>query len=376
MRSKSKIVIPPETCVTILVIANFPEKSNFLFVEKILSSNRNLEDVYATPDSLIDKENPILQVSNFSSTAVTVQIGQVLGKARNPENWLDRPSKYLEDALQCTGAHANLIRKLAAIRTPNPKIGVSVPTSTATSQAPSALKMLASYHSEEDPLAEELLEGGPKIYEVGEETVNSNRLVEELDINPELPPIKRQQLEQILKYNQISFGLDNRLGNLDAKVQIPLNPGAKPISLPPFPSSPAKREVIDKQMDKWIQLGAIEPSESSWATPAFIIYRNGKPRMVVDYRKLNEIAIADQFPLPKQEDILQVLVGCQWLSTLDALARFTQLEIDPMEREKLAFRTHHCEGTEVLRWGGKQVYRVVKVWKQVWESLSIYSTDY
>ena len=36
----------------------------------------------------------------------------------------------------------------------------------------------------------------------------------------------------------------------------------------------------------------------------------------------------------------------------------------------------HCEGTEVLRWGGKQVYKMVKVWKQVWESLSIYSTDY
>ena len=93
-------------------------------------------------------------------------------------------------------------------------------------------------------------------------------------------------------------------------------------------------------MDKWIQLGVIEPSKSPWAAPAFIVYRNGKPRMVVDYRKLNEIAIADEFPLPKQEDILQALVGSQWLSTLDALAGFTQLEIDPKEREKLAFRTH------------------------------------
>jgi hypothetical protein len=141
---------------------------------------------------LINKGNPILQVLNFSSSAVTVQIRQVLGKARNPENWLDRPSKYLEQALQCVETHAKLIRKLATIRTPNPKFGVLVPTSTATSQAPSALKPLPSYHSEEDPLVEEPLEGGPKVYEVGEETVNSNRLVEELDINPELPPIKRQ----------------------------------------------------------------------------------------------------------------------------------------------------------------------------------------
>ena len=62
--------------------------------------------------------------------------------------------------------------------------------------------------------------------------------------------------------------------------------------------------------------------------------------MVIDYRKLNEIAISDEFPLPKQEDILQALEGSQWLSTLDALAGFTQVEVEPKEREKLAFQMH------------------------------------
>ena len=98
-------------------------------------------------------------------------------------------------------------------------------------------------------------------------------------------------------------------------------------------------------MDKWIQLGVIEPSKSPWASPAFIIYQNGKPRMVVDYRKLNEIAIANKFPLPKQEDILQALVRSQWLSTLDALTGFTQLEIDPKEQEKLAFQLIEAYGS-------------------------------
>jgi len=62
--------------------------------------------------------------------------------------------------------------------------------------------------------------------------------------------------------------------------------------------------------------------------------------MVIDYRKLNEMAISDEFPLPKQEDILQALEGSQWLSTLDALAGFTQLEVEPKDQEKLAFQTH------------------------------------
>src|SRR6202453_345676 len=340
VQSRIKVVIPLETCVTVPVLANFPDKSTSLYVEKVFSSNRNLEDVYAAPDSLICKKDPTLQVSNFSLAAVTVQVRQVLGKARNPDNWLDRRNKYSEDALQHMETHAQLIRRLAATGTPNPKLGVLVLSNTATSQVPAALQPLSSYHTEEDPLAEEPLEGGPRIYEVAEDSVSGSHLLEELDINPELPPSKRLRLQQVITSNQSAFGLDDRLGRLDARVQIPLVPGAKPISLPPFPSSPAKREVIDKQMDKWIQLGVIEPSKSPWATPAFIVYRNGKPRMVVDYRKLNEVAISDEFPLPKQEDILQALVRSQWLSTLDALAGFTQLEVDLKEREKLAFRTH------------------------------------
>ena len=62
---------------------------------------------------------------------------------------------------------------------------------------------------------------------------------------------------------------------------------------------------------------------------------------MVDYRKLIVVAISDKFPLPKQENILQALVGCQWLSTLDALVGFMQFEVDPKERENLAFRIHH-----------------------------------
>jgi hypothetical protein len=62
--------------------------------------------------------------------------------------------------------------------------------------------------------------------------------------------------------------------------------------------------------------------------------------MVIDLRKLNEMVVADEFPLPRQEDILQALSGSQWLTTLDALAGFTQLTMSDSAAEKLAFRTH------------------------------------
>jgi len=94
-------------------------------------------------------------------------------------------------------------------------------------------------------------------------------------------------------------------------------------------------------MDKWLALKMIEPSQSPWGAPGFITYRNGKHRMVINFRGLNSQVIPDEFPLPRQEDILQSVTGSQWLSTLDALAGFMQLEISVKDKEKTAFRTHH-----------------------------------
>lgn len=93
-------------------------------------------------------------------------------------------------------------------------------------------------------------------------------------------------------------------------------------------------------MDTWIQLGFIEPSVSPWGAPGFIVYRNGKPRMVIDCRKLDEMIVPDKFPLPKQEDIMHALSDAQWLSTMDALAGFTETIIVQEHQPKTVIRMH------------------------------------
>jgi hypothetical protein len=70
--SAVKIVIPPETSVAVPVLANFPSGLNCLYVDKVFSTNRNADDVYAPPDSVILKRNPYLHVANFSASAITV----------------------------------------------------------------------------------------------------------------------------------------------------------------------------------------------------------------------------------------------------------------------------------------------------------------
>jgi hypothetical protein len=114
----------------------------------------------------------------------------------------------------------------------------------------------------EDVCSEAPVEGGPKVAELLEDLVDSKRLIEALNINPELPAVEKDRIQEVIIKNHQAFGLDDHLGHLDHAIHIPLKPGAKEISLLPFHASPTNREVINKQMDKWIQLGIIEPSKS------------------------------------------------------------------------------------------------------------------
>ena len=80
------------------------------------------------------------------------------------------------------------------------------------------------------------MEGGTELLE---DLVDSKRLIEALDINPELPAVERDRIQEVIIKNHRTFSLDDRLGHLDHAIHIPLKPRAKEISLPPFNASPA-----------------------------------------------------------------------------------------------------------------------------------------
>ncbi|EJD35879.1 hypothetical protein AURDEDRAFT_37847, partial [Auricularia subglabra TFB-10046 SS5] len=82
----------------------------------------------------------------------------------------------------------------------------------------------------------------------------------------------------LFKKHQAAFGLDGRLGEVDAQAKIRTKEGVEPVSLPMHGASPEKRRVIEEQLEKWFSQGVIEPSASPWGAPVVIVYRNGKAR--------------------------------------------------------------------------------------------------
>ena len=98
------------------------------------------------------------------------------------------------------------------------------------------------------------------------------------------------------------------------------------------------REWIDDQLRK----GYIRPSKSSAGYPVmFVPKKNGKLRLVIDYRKLNEITKKDVTPLPLITEIRDRLFRAKWFTALDLKGAYNLIRIKPGDEWKTAFRTRY-----------------------------------
>jgi TPP-dependent indolepyruvate ferredoxin oxidoreductase alpha subunit len=63
--------------------------------------------------------------------------------------------------------------------------------------------------------------------------------------------------------------------------------------------------------------------------------KGGEWRMCIDYRKLNEVTIADAYPIPNITELLEHLIS------LDLKAGFHQIPMEDSDKEKTAFATRN-----------------------------------
>ena len=87
----------------------------------------------------------------------------------------------------------------------------------------------------------------------------------------------------------------------------------------------------------------IRHSSSPWNSPIILVKKEDaskeKWRLVVDFRRLNEVTVGDPYPLPLITDILGALGKARYYTTLDLASGFHQVPLREGDRQKTAFST-------------------------------------
>ncbi|GFU11530.1 retrovirus-related Pol polyprotein from transposon 17.6 [Trichonephila clavipes] len=95
-----------------------------------------------------------------------------------------------------------------------------------------------------------------------------------------------------------------------------------------------RRQIADLE-----KAGIISKSKFQYNTPALFVKQKEKWRLVLDFRKLNEITLTQDFAIPTLDDILHEISGSNYFSALDMKSAFNQIPLHFRDRHKTAFST-------------------------------------
>ncbi|GFY26180.1 retrovirus-related Pol polyprotein from transposon 297 [Trichonephila clavipes] len=160
--------------------------------------------------------------------------------------------------------------------------------------------------------------------------------IPKFDIGPEIPKQTRNDVEALL----ICYR-PNKIKTTDIELSITVTDD-KPIYHSPRRLPFTERDIVDKQIDEWIQNGVIEPCSSAYASQVLVVRKkDGSPRVCIDFRKLNRVLVKDHYPLPLIEDILDKLQDTRVFSTIDLRNGFFHVPVNKQSRPYTSFVTQN-----------------------------------
>lgn len=152
-----------------------------------------------------------------------------------------------------------------------------------------------------------------------EEVIRRKEKLRGLNPEPEaLNPTEKGSLMEFLADHHQAFCLnDNERGETDL-LQFDIDTrGALPRRHAPRRMPFAVRQELARQLKNIQEIRVVQPSNSPWASPVVMVWKDGTHRFCMDYRDLNAVTRADTFPLPRIDDLLDQLSNSRYFSTLN-----------------------------------------------------------
>lgn len=181
-------------------------------------------------------------------------------------------------------------------------------------------------------------------------TDSFTHLAEKWRFSDELTDKQKSEVKKILESYNVWTGIG--LLNTGEKLRMPFKPEFRDATSiqPPYPMSHEKTLIYDKFIKELEDQGVVEDAEiDRYCSPALIVIQKGRPRLVIDYRKINSMCEKDVYPLPRQDEIFPRLQDCEYITLLDFKKAFYQFGLHADDMTKTTFSTRHGGAKRLTR---------------------------
>ncbi|KAG9227893.1 hypothetical protein CCMSSC00406_0009150 [Pleurotus cornucopiae] len=121
---------------------------------------------------------------------------------------------------------------------------------------------------------------------------------------------------------------------------IELTPDFEPKASKVYPLSPVEQQELNDFLDGNLKKGYIRPSKSPQTSPVFFVQKkDGKKRLVQDYRYLNKHTMRNTYPLPLISQLVDKVAKARLFTKMDLRWGYNNVRIKEGDQWKAAFQT-------------------------------------
>lgn len=160
--------------------------------------------------------------------------------------------------------------------------------------------------------------------------------LEVIEATVDLTIQEKSEVSKLLEEHEDVFSSEPGLGLVEP-YQIRVT-DESPYKLKHYPIKPTILPAVQKEIQRMLELGIIEPASSCFVNPMVVVpKKNGSVRVCLDARRINARTIPEYDAPPRVEDILYDSVGTKCISTLDLTSSFWQIPLHKNSRQYTAF---------------------------------------
>ena len=160
--------------------------------------------------------------------------------------------------------------------------------------------------------------------------------------DPEITLEQKEQLSKLLKKYASSFvenssDIQTTVKGFEHSIELLKE---NPICEANRHMSPIKKAFLKEELQKMKEKGVISecPPNTPWGFQVVIVKKkDGTLRLCVDYRKLNQVTVRDEYPLPKIQELIDRMGKAKYFTSLDLASGYWQVPMNPKSKKYTAF---------------------------------------